>query len=49
VSFLEREITDLDAAPRVTTEDIGQVKAANKRVQDLLGALDAKTFLVTLS
>jgi len=41
VSFLEREITDLDAAPRVTAEDIAQVEAANKRIQDLLGALDA--------
>ena len=40
MSFLEREITDLDAAPRVTAEDIAQVKAANRRIQDLLGALD---------
>jgi len=30
VSFLEREITDLDATPRVTAEDIAQVEAANK-------------------
>jgi len=41
VSLLEREVTDLDAAPRVTAEDIAQVEAAKKRVQDLSGALDA--------
>ena len=40
MSFLEREITDLDATPRVTAEDIVQVEAANKRLQDLLAGLD---------
>ena len=41
VSLLEREVTDLDTAPRVTAEDIAQVEAAKKCVQDLLGALSA--------
>jgi len=41
VSLLEREFSNLDAAPPMTAEDIAQVEAAIKRVQDLLGALDA--------
>ena len=40
MSFLEREITDLDAAPRVTAEDIAQVETVKKRIWDLLGEFD---------
>jgi len=41
VSLLEKEVADLDAAPLVTAEETGQVEAARKRAQELLGALDA--------
>jgi len=40
VSLLEREVTNLDAGPRVTAEDIAQVEATKKHIQDLLGTLD---------
>ena len=41
MSLLQIEVADLDIAPQVTAKDIAQVKAEKKRVQDLLGGLDA--------
>ena len=41
VSFLEKEVADLDAVPQVTVEETAQVEAARKRAQELSGALDA--------
>ena len=41
VSVLEKEVADLDAAPRATAEETAQVEAVRKRAQELLSALDA--------
>jgi len=41
VSLLEKEVVDLNAVLQVTAEETTQVEVARKRVQELLGALDA--------